>query len=71
MPLVQRVRVLDSGCSQPGATSVEELALRQQITEAVFTASLDVNEVFAEIDYERAKILEMQAQLSRGRDRMT
>jgi hypothetical protein len=36
MPLVQRVRVLDSGCSQAGATSVEELALRQQITEAVF-----------------------------------
>ncbi len=39
MPLVQRVRVLASGCNQAGAISVEELALRQQITEAVLTAS--------------------------------
>lgn len=69
MPLVQRVRVLASGCNQAAAISVEELALRQQITEAVFTASLDVDGVLAEIDYERAQILELRQLLSSGRDR--
>lgn len=69
MPLVQRVRVLASGCNQAGAISVEELALRQQITEAVLTASLDVDGVLAEIDYERAQILELRELLSSGRDR--
>jgi hypothetical protein len=68
MPLVQRVLVLDSGCNQAGATSVEELALRQQITEAVVTASLDVDSVLAEINFERAQISETEALLSKGRD---
>ena len=68
-PFVQRVRVLASGCNQAGAISVEELALRQQITEAVLTASLDVGGVLAEIDYERAQILEMESLLSKGLNR--
>jgi hypothetical protein len=69
MPVVQRVRLLASERKQAGGISVEELALRQQITEAVLTASLDVDQVRAEIDYERAQISEIEALLSTGRDR--
>ena len=53
MPLVLRVRALASACNDAHSISVEELALRQQITEAVVTASLDVDGVLAEIDHER------------------
>jgi hypothetical protein len=69
LPLVQRIRSLASACSGAGVISVEELALRQQIGEAVLTASLDLNGVLAEIDYERAQILELRSQLSGKRDR--
>ena len=69
MPLVLRVRALASACNDAHSISVEELALRQQITEAVVTASLDVDGVLAEIDHERAQILELRALLSSKRDR--
>src|SRR6266852_1041278 len=69
MPLVQRARVRASTCNQPTAISAEELALRQQITEAVLTASLDVDGILAEIDDERVQILELRELLSSARDR--
>jgi hypothetical protein len=52
LPLVQR---LGPGCRPDGVMSVEELGIRQQIAEAVLTASLDLEGVLAEIDCERAQ----------------
>jgi hypothetical protein len=69
MPLVQRLRALSSACNQSSAVAVEELALHQRITEAVVVASLDVDGVLAEIDHERAQILEVRDLLSSARDR--
>lgn len=66
---VERLRALR--CQQPGAPSLEELELRQQITESVVLASLDVDDVLAEIDYEHAQILEISNILSTARDRRT
>jgi hypothetical protein len=68
-PLVERLRAVSTGCNPSSTTSIEALRLHQQITEAVLTASLDVDGVLAEIDYERAEILEVQALLSGRRDR--
>jgi hypothetical protein len=54
-----------------GATglSLEELSLRQQITEAVIAASLDVDSVAAEIDYEREQTVELRSLWRYKRDR--
>ena len=55
-----------------GATpglSLEELSLRQQITESVMAASLDVDSVAAEIDYEREQTVELRSLLRYKRDR--
>lgn len=64
LSLVERVRVLAPTCVPAGSLSLEELSLRQQITEAVLAASLDVHDVFAEINYEQAQITELQDRLS-------
>lgn len=64
LSLVERVRVLAPTCVPGGSLSLEELSLRQQITEAVLAASLDVHDVFAEISYEQAQITELQDRLS-------
>jgi hypothetical protein len=55
-----------------GATpglSLEELSLRQQITDAVTAASLDVDSVAAEIDYEREQTVELRSLWRYKRDR--
>ena len=49
--------------------SLEELALRQQITDAVVATSLDVDSVVAEIDYEREQFVELRSILRARRDR--
>jgi len=49
--------------------SLEELSLRQQITEAVVAASLDVDSVLAEIDYEREQTVELRSLWRYKRDR--
>lgn len=49
--------------------SLEELALHQQITEAVVVASLDVDSVVNQIDNERAQIVELQSILLARRQR--
>lgn len=70
LPLVQRLRSVASECVSAGAPfSIDELTLRQQITESVLTALLDLHEVLAEIDFERAQILELRDRLSGARDR--
>ena len=49
--------------------SLGELSLRQQITEAVTVASLDVDDVLDRIDYEREQIVELKDILRSRRDR--
>ena len=49
--------------------SLEELSLRQQITEAVVVASLDVDDVLNRVDDERAQVIELQDILRSNRDR--
>lgn len=68
-PLVGRLRTLEAGCNQIGCMSVKELALHQQITEAVVVASLDIDGVLAKIDDERAEIMELRRRLSLRRNR--
>jgi len=70
-PLITRLSSLvaakDIGAA-PGM-SLEELSLRQQITEAVVDASLDVDDVLDRIDYERAQIIELRDIMRSNRDR--
>lgn len=68
-PLVQHLRALEAECNQATCMSLEELALHQQITEAVVVASLDVDGVLAKIDHERAEIIELRQRLSLRRNR--
>jgi hypothetical protein len=49
--------------------SLGELSLRQQITDAVVAASLDVDSVAAEIDYEREQTVELRSLWRYKRDR--
>ncbi len=56
------------GDAAPGL-SLEQLSLRQQITDAVIAASLDVDSVTAEIDYEREQTVEMRSLWRYKRDR--
>ena len=50
-------------------TSLEELSLRQRITGAIVVASLDVDSVLAEMDYEREQTVELRNVLRARRDR--
>lgn len=67
LPLVQRLRALASACDSN--VSIEELSLRQQITEAVVAASLDLNGVVGSIDFEIAQIMELRDALSGAKDK--
>jgi hypothetical protein len=61
-----------SAAKEAGAApvlSLEELSLRQQIHEAVTVASLDVDSVAAEIDYEREQTVELRSIWRYKRDR--
>ena len=49
--------------------SLEEMGLRQQITDSVIAASLDVDSVEAEIDYEREQTAELRGLWRYKRDR--
>ena len=66
--LVERLNLLSE--TQPqGTPTLESLALRQEITEAVVTATLEVDGVLAEIDSELAQINAIRAELESRRDR--
>jgi hypothetical protein len=56
------------GSTAAGPTFAE-LVLRQQITEAVVAASLDIDSVAAEINYERDQTVELRSLLRYKRDR--
>ena len=66
---VRSLRGMAATCAGPKTATLEELTLRQQVGDAVMRTSLDVDGVVAQIDYERAQILERQAMLSNARDR--
>jgi hypothetical protein len=57
------------GAGAAPGPSLEELSLRQQITNAVIAASLDVDSVSAEIDYEREQTVELRSLWRYKRDR--
>lgn len=69
--LIQRLSFLTPAKDRkaPRVMSVEELSLRQQITDAVIVACLDVEDVLDRIDYERAQIVELRDILRSRRDR--
>ncbi len=69
VPLVEHFRAIVSRCNPAGTSSIEEIAVRQEIAEAVLVASLDVDGVVAEIDHEPAQIMDVRARLSSQRDR--
>lgn len=50
-------------------TSLEELSLRQRITDVVVVASLDVDSVLDEMDYEREQTVELRSIIRARRDR--
>jgi len=50
-------------------TSLEELSLRQRITDAVVVATLDVDSVLDEMDYEREQTVELRSIIRARRDR--
>lgn len=54
---------------QTAASSLEELSLRQHIADAVVAASLDIDSVTAEVDYEREQTVELRSLLRYKRDR--
>jgi hypothetical protein len=57
------------GAGAAPVLSLEELSLRQQITDAVIAASLDVDSAAAEIDYEREQTVELRSLWRYKRDR--
>jgi hypothetical protein len=61
--------VAAKGAGAARGLSLEELSLHQQITEAVMAASLDVDSVSAEIDYEREQTVELRSLWRYKRDR--
>ena len=61
--------VAAKGADAAPGLSLEELSLHQQITEAVMAASLDVDSVSAEIDYEREQTVELRSLWRYKRDR--
>jgi hypothetical protein len=68
LPLVQRVRALTIARAPGGSMSLEELSLREELTEAVVAASLDVDETIAEIGYEQDKVTEVQDRLTSAKN---
>jgi len=68
-PLIDRALALGSSRPPGSSMNLDELALRQEISESVLAASFDVDGVLAEIDQERARIIELRAYLQARRDR--
>jgi hypothetical protein len=70
-PLVARLFAL-TNTKDPNAesgTSLEQLLLRQQITDSIVIASLDVDSVLNKIDYEREQTIELRTMLLSQRER--
>ena len=63
-----KLRSLQQNRSCESAPTTEELSLRQDVLETVIWASFNVDAVLAEIDNERAQLMEMRAGLQNRRD---
>ena len=69
-PLIERLyRLPERDRGIGGPMTLEALSLRQEITEVVVGASLDVDGVIAEIDSELAQVNAIRADLESRRDR--
>jgi hypothetical protein len=68
-PLVEKARVLHTQRSCQAPATIEELSMRQDISDSVLTASLQVDGVLAELENERAHLSELSAALQARRDR--
>src|SRR5713101_1172569 len=68
-PLVDRAMVMSAGRPAGTSMSLEEVSLRQEIAESILAAGFDADGVLAEIDEERARIIETRAYLQARRDR--
>ncbi len=68
-PRMDRLRVLQAERRCGEAANPEELTLRQDISEVVQSAAFDVEGVQAEIENERALLMEIRASLGNKRDR--
>jgi hypothetical protein len=70
-PLVARLFALTStkDLNAQTGTTLEELLLRQQITDSIVAASLDVDSVLSKIDYEREQTVELRTMLLSQRER--
>ena len=68
-PLVEQALAMRASRPAGAAMTLEELSLRQEITEATVAASFDVDGVLAEIEQEQAHIAEVSAFLQARRDR--
>jgi hypothetical protein len=67
--LVSRARLGQAQTPCQSAATVEDLSMRQDILETVVQTSLEVDGVLAELDNERAHLLELSAVLQSRRDR--
>ncbi len=67
--LLNKLRTIRAQTACGAPASVEELAIRQDILEAVVSSSLDVDSVLAELENERAHLFELRAALASRRDR--
>ena len=68
-PLVEQALALRANRPPGAPLTLEELSLRQEITEATVAVSFDVDGVLAEIEQEQAHIAEVSAFLQARRDR--
>src|SRR5215471_6506231 len=68
-PLVEQALAMRASRPAGAAMTLEELSLRQELTEATVAASFDVDGVLAEIEQEQAHIAEVSAFLQARRDR--
>ena len=71
-PLITKLSVLTNlkDLSEPG-TFLQEMLLRQQITDSILAASLDVDSVLNKIDYEREQTVELRTMLLSQREHAT
>lgn len=71
-PLIAKLSALTNmkDLSEPGIF-LEEMLLRQQITDSILAASLDVDSVLNKIDYEREQTVELRTMLLSQRERAT
>lgn len=67
--LLQQCAALDCHHKPAGPPTVEQFAVRQQITEGILAASLDVDSALAEIASEHARLMELSSLLQAKRDR--